>query len=385
MLFITNWRMLLSFLAISIVVATIFYSSYLANKIAVTEKQKVEEWIEARRFITTAGEDENILLAAYILAQQNNIPVIETNEMDSITNYNNINITSSEEKYKKLKSEFKKFSKNQPIITYLNEDSTKYNKYYYGESLLLKELRYYPWVQLLIVALFIVVTIIAINTRHKVLQNQLWTGLAKETAHQLGTPISALHGWVEMLKDTNTSKDMIYEMEKDVDRLQLVSDRFSKIGSNPQTELKDVIAKIQEVVGYVKKRASQKVDIQLIASELTTNFIPLASPLFEWVIENLLKNALDAMNEKGDIKIVIQEINKKIFIDISDSGKGMTVAQMNKVFQPGYTTKKRGWGLGLTLCKRIIEDYHRGKLMVLHSTIGIGTTFRLILPTNDVV
>jgi len=381
MLFISNWRMWLSFLAICIVVATIFYSSFLANKIAVTEKQKVEEWIEARRFIMYANENDNILLASLILTQQNNIPVIETNEHDSITNYNNLNINSQEQKYHQLEIELKKIKKNPPIVTYLNDDSTKFNKYYYGESLLLKELRYYPLVQLIIVALFIFVTVFAINARHKNLQNQLWTGLAKETAHQLGTPISALHGWIEMLKDTNTSKSMIYEIEKDVDRLQLVSDRFSKIGSNPQTELKDVGLIIQEVIDYVKKRASQKVHIQLISNESPTNYIPIASPLFEWVIENLLKNALDAMDEKGEIKIIIHQSPHKMIIDVADSGKGMTGLQVSKVFQPGYTTKKRGWGLGLTLCKRIIEDYHKGELIVLQSTIGVGTTFRIILTT----
>ncbi len=379
MLFFTNWRMWLSFMAIFIVVATIFYSSYLADKIADTERRKVQEWVEARHFIATAGVDENILLASLILAEQNNIPVIETNEQDSVTDFNNIKIYSQEKKGEQLKNELKAFVKNQPIITYFNEDSTKFNKYYYGDSLLLKELRYYPLIQLLIVVMFILVTVFAINAQHKVLQNQLWTGLAKETAHQLGTPVSALHGWIEMLRDEKINTSMVNEIEKDVVRLQLVSDRFSKIGSLPKTELRDVVASIFDVVEYVKKRASHKVQFEIIAENIKVNNIPLAYPLFEWVIENLLKNALDAIGEKGKILIIIHEQQFNTIIDIADNGKGMTKSQSKLVFQPGFTTKKRGWGLGLTLCKRIIENYHNGKLTVLNTSPGMGTTFRIIL------
>lgn len=382
MLFFTNWKIVLSFFAICIVVATIFYSSYLANKIADSERRKVEEWVEARHFIATANDDENILLASLIVAEQNNIPVIETNEFDSITDYNNIKIKAQEQIHQQLKIELKKFAQNQPIITYLNTDSTKFNKYYYGDSLLLKELRYYPLIQLFIVALFIFVTIIAINASNKNLQNQLWTGLAKETAHQLGTPVSALHGWIEMLRDENVHKEMIDEIEKDVIRLQLVSDRFGKIGSLPKTELRDVVISINEVVDYVKKRASQKINIKIISEKINQKCIPLANPLFEWVIENLLKNALDALGEKGIITITIHEQKQKTIIDIADNGKGMNGLQIKKAFLPGFTTKKRGWGLGLTLCKRIIEDYHKGQLSVLNSTVGQGSTLRIILPQN---
>jgi signal transduction histidine kinase len=382
MLFFTNWKILLSFFAICIVVATIFYSSYLANKIAESERQKVEEWIEARHFITTANDDENILLASLIVAEQNNIPVIETNEKDSITDFNNIKIYSQEKKIQQLKSELKKFTKNKPIVTYFNIDSTKFNKYYYGDSSLLKELRYYPLIQLIIVALFILVTVIAINASNKNMQNQLWTGLAKETAHQLGTPVSALHGWIEMLRVENVNKEMIDEIEKDVIRLQLVSDRFSKIGSLPKTELRNVVDAIKDVVDYVKKRASQKINIEIFSEEISHHLIPLANPLFEWVIENILKNALDAIGEKGKITINIHEQKNSTIIDITDNGKGMSGLQIKKAFQPGFTTKKRGWGLGLTLCKRIIEDYHNGRLSVLNSAVGNGTTIRIVLPQN---
>jgi len=380
MLFFTNWKILLSFFAICIVVATIFYSTYLANKIADSERRKVEEWVEARHFISTAKDDENILLASLILAEQNNIHVIETNEKDSITDFNNIKIYSEEKKYQQLKRELKKFTQNQPIVTYFNVDSTKFNKYYFGDSLLLKELRYYPFIQLLIVALFILVTVIAINASNKNTQNQLWTGLAKETAHQLGTPVSALHGWIEMLRDENFNNEMINEIEKDVIRLQLVSDRFSKIGSLPKTEIRDVVGAIYEVVEYIKKRASQKVNITVVSTQINHQFIPLANPLFEWVIENLLKNALDALGDKGIIIVSIHENKQNTIIDILDNGKGMNGLQIKKAFLPGFTTKKRGWGLGLTLCKRIIEEYHYGRLYILNSNIGLGSTFRIILP-----
>jgi len=380
MLFFTNWKILLSFFAICIVVSTIFYSSYLSNKIADAERRKVEEWVEARQFISTAKSDENIVLASLILAKQNDIPVIETNERDSITDFNNIKIFSQKNKEQQLINDLKSFQHNFPIVTYLNDDSTKFNKYYYGDSFLLKELKYYPFVQLFIVALFILFAIMAMKTSSKNLQNQLWTGLAKETAHQLGTPVSALHGWIEMLKAENVNKVMIDEIEKDVIRLQLVSDRFSKIGSLPKTEFRDVENAIFEVVDYVKKRASQKVNIEIFTEELKNRIIPLANPLFEWVIENLLKNALDALGETGIIVISIQDQKNNTIIDIKDNGKGMNGLQIKKVFQPGFTTKKRGWGLGLTLCKRIIEDYHNGKLYVLNSAVGVGSTFRIILP-----
>jgi signal transduction histidine kinase len=242
----------------------------------------------------------------------------------------------------------------------------------------LNEVRYYPLVQLLIVALFIIITLFALQSRNRSVQNRLWTGMAKETAHQLGTPVSSMQGWVEMLKEKQGAEQIAAEMEKDVERLKLVSDRFGKIGSSPQLELHNAVEQVQRMVDYVRKRAAGKVQFQFLhdADEMTA---PLSPPLFDWVIENLLKNALDAMDGNGSITVNMKQESEKIIIDVSDTGKGIASQNIGRVFKPGFTTKKRGWGLGLSLSKRIIEQYHKGKLFVKHSEVGKGTTFRIEL------
>ncbi|HEX5667442.1 MAG TPA: HAMP domain-containing sensor histidine kinase [Chitinophagaceae bacterium] len=376
-----NWRTLLTIVALIIVTGTIFYSNYLADKIAANERQIVEGWAEAHRYIASAGPDDDITFASVMISSQQTIPVIETNEKDSITNFHNIDSADVSGSRDFLQKKIREFSKNGPIITYLGNDSAKFNKYYYGESRLLKEVRYYPFVQLFIVALFILVTMNALNARHKAMQNQLWAGMAKETAHQLGTPVSALHGWVEMLRETGTDKEMVNEIEKDVIRLKLVSDRFSKIGSTPHLEQHNLVDALRSVMEYVRKRATDKVKF-VMDTEKEVLMVPLSNPLFDWVVENLLKNALDAMEGKGEIRLHVHEHAGKVVIDISDTGKGMSSSQIGKVFNPGFTTKKRGWGLGLTLSKRIIEDYHKGQLVVKHSEIGKGTTFRITIPSG---
>jgi signal transduction histidine kinase len=376
MLRFMNWRTVLTVVALLIVVATIFYSRYLAGKLAEDERQKVEMWAEAHRFIAESGPDANITFATLVVTSQHAIPVIETNEKDSITNFHNIDSND-------VRSSFTAFRKNKPIVTYMASDSTKFNRYYYGESTLLKQVRYYPLVQLLIVTLFILVALAAINARHKAEQNQLWAGLAKETAHQLGTPVSALHGWVEMLRETTVDPQMVNEIEKDVVRLKLVSDRFSKIGSTPKLEERDVVHAVAQVVEYVRKRAPEKVKFHL-QNEQQEIRLPLSDPLFDWVVENILKNALDAMEGMGSIQVQITAQAEKVIIDITDSGKGMSSAQAARVFNAGFTTKKRGWGLGLTLSKRIIEDYHNGQLTVKSSEPGKGTTFRIVIPSKAI-
>jgi signal transduction histidine kinase len=380
MLPFANWRTLLTIVAVVIVIATIFYSRYLANKISMEERQKVEAWAEAQRFIAKAGPEQDILFATVVISGQQTIPVIETNENDSITSYHNLDSSDVRSGKDYLANRLREYKKNQPIITYLSADSSTYNKYYYGESLLLKEARYYPFIQLLIVALFILLALTALNARHRSIQNQLWAGMAKETAHQLGTPVSALQGWVEMLKETYTDPAMVMEMEKDVDRLKLVSDRFSKIGSKPHLEQRKILEVVKQVMEYVRKRSPDKIQFNLAANELEHLMVPLATPLFDWVIENLLKNALDAMEGKGSIKVTMLDQPGKVIIDITDSGKGIHSSHIRKVFNPGFTTKKRGWGLGLTLSKRIIEQYQKGSLFIRQSEPGKGTTFRIIIP-----
>jgi signal transduction histidine kinase len=253
------------------------------------------------------------------------------------------------------------------------------NHYYFGHSQLLDEVRYYPLIQLCIVGLFILITVLSLRSNYRSTQNHLWAGMAKETAHQLGTPVSSLEGWVEILKETHAGESFVPEIEKDVTRLRLVSDRFGKIGSTPQLEEKNIIDQVQHMMDYVKKRAGGKVSFQLNTHNATEIYIRISAPLFDWVIENLLKNALDAMEGKGSISVDITEGEKNVVIDVTDTGKGISSKNMSRVFKPGFTTKKRGWGLGLSLSKRIIEQYHKGSLTVKHSEPGKGTTFRVVL------
>jgi signal transduction histidine kinase len=377
-----NWRTLLALVAVAIVTVTIFYSRYLSGKIAAEERHKVEAWAEAQQFIARAGADQDISLATQIMAGQGSIPVIETNEFDSITNYHNLDssrVASSPDYLARKLREFQ--SRNEPIVTYLSNDARSFNRYYYGDSLLLKQVTFYPLVQLLIVALFIVFTLMALSARHRSDQNQLWAGMAKETAHQLGTPLSALEGWVEMLKENPKDTAMLQEMGKDIERLKLVSDRFSKIGSQPRLEEHNLVDILQGAVDYMKKRAPSKVAFVLDAGGSNTVKAMVSPPLFEWVIENILKNALDAMEGKGMITVQLREGSKQVFIDITDTGKGIHASNLSQVFNAGFTTKKRGWGLGLTLSRRIIEQYHGGELYVRHSEPGKGTTFRISLKT----
>ena len=252
------------------------------------------------------------------------------------------------------------------------------NKYYYGESILLKEVRYYPIVQLLIVALFIIVVIIAQRLSYQSTQNQVWAGMAKETAHQLGTPVTSLQGWVEMLKEIDSNEKIAIEIAKDVNRLLLITDRFGKIGSTPQLEEKNITDQVQHMIDYMQKRAGSNIEFSLETKQkqILANISP---PLFDWVIENLLKNALDAMEGNGQIRINMEEQATHIFIDVNDTGKGISKTNVSKVFKPGFTTKKRGWGLGLTLTKRIIEQYHKGQIFVKQSEPNKGTTFRIVL------
>lgn len=376
-----NWRTLLAAVAICIVSGTIFYSNYLAKKLAKEERQKVEAWVEAQRTIINATDQTNINLATKISTENDDIPIIETNERDSITN-NYLNLDSSlvaiDTGYLKDKlNEFKNL--HDPIEIKISEKPYVANRYYYGKSQLQKEVRYYPIVQLLIIGLFIIVTIIAQRSQYQNTQNQVWAGLAKETAHQLGTPVTSLEGWVEVLRDIPGNEKHVPEIEKDVDRLKLVSDRFGKIGSKPKLEERNLVEQITKMVEYIKKRASGKV--QFVINTYGEENIPgmVSPPLFDWVIENLLKNALDAMEGKGKIDVAIKDEVASILIDVTDTGKGISRNNIAKVFKPGFTTKKRGWGLGLTLTKRIVEQYHKGQIFVKHSEVGKGTTFRIVL------
>jgi signal transduction histidine kinase len=373
-----NWRTLLALIAILIVSGTVWYSTYLADKIEKEERERVEEWVEATNSLLSLNNNDPGL-AFKISLDNTDIPIIWTNERDSIIDSKNLDSTRTHDK-NYLQGKLGVFkSENKPVIWTDPTDSTKANQYYYGHSRLLDEVRYYPLVQLLIVGLFILITIMALRSNYRSTQNHLWAGMAKETAHQLGTPVSSLEGWVEILKETHGSESFVPEIEKDVSRLRLVSDRFGKIGSSPQLEEKNIIEQITNMVEYIRKRAGGKVSFLVDTHDVDKLMVRISAPLFDWVIENLLKNALDAMEGKGSIRIDIQGGDKNIIIDVSDTGKGISRQNVAKVFKPGFTTKKRGWGLGLSLSKRIIEQYHKGSLTVKQSEPGKGTTFRIVL------
>jgi two-component sensor histidine kinase len=378
---IINWRVLIAFIAILIVSGTIVYSRYLANKIAIEEKQKVEEWVEAGKFLINSPTEADTRLPFKILQNnENDVPIIETDEKDSIIQFINLDSVKVANDKNYLADKLQDFkAKNEPIVWTNPLDSTKRNNYYYGESKLLTEVRYYPIVQLIIVGLFIIITLLALRSSYRSVQNQVWAGMAKETAHQLGTPVSSLQGWVEMLKQNPDNAKIVQELEKDVSRLQLVSDRFGKIGSSPQLEENEIIGQITSMVDYMKKRAPGKVSFSINTGNQTQIFAHISPPLFDWVIENLLKNSLDAMEGTGEIKINIESSADKVQIDLKDTGKGIPLSMQGKVFKPGFTTKKRGWGLGLSLSKRIIEQYHKGEIFVKNSEPGKGTTFRIVL------
>ena len=377
---ILNWKSGLALLAILIASATIFYSQYLAKKIATEERQKVEQWVEAGKFVINSPTNADTKLASLILTENRSIPIIETDEKDSILQFINLDTIKAKENKEFLTRNLRYFkSQNDPIEWINPADSTQHNLYYYGESLLLKEVRYYPMVQLFIIALFILITLLALRSNYRSVQNQVWAGMAKETAHQLGTPVSSLTGWVEMLRQNTANEKIVTELEKDVDRLQLISDRFGKIGSTPQLEQKNIITQVSAMMDYMKKRAAGKVTFSFNTHGQNEIITDISPPLFDWVIENLLKNALDALEGKGTIEISVQTRLDHIYIDISDSGKGIARQDQTRIFKPGYTTKKRGWGLGLSLSKRIIEQYHNGEIFVKTSEPGKGTTFRIVL------
>jgi signal transduction histidine kinase len=376
---IINGRTALAVVAILIVTGTIFYSQYLAGKIEKEEKQRVEQWVEASKSLLNPNVTD-IALSFKIIKDNDDIPIIETNERDSITSYVNLDSARAVNDKEYLAEKLKSLrSINAPIIYSDPVDSTKKNKYYYGHTTLLNEVRYYPMVQLVIVGLFILVTLLALRSSYRSVQNQVWAGMAKETAHQLGTPVSSLEGWVEMLKEKNVDEQIVQELGKDVDRLRLVSDRFGKIGSTPQLEQLDLVRQISTMVEYIRKRAPDKISFTI--NTFGHDEIPamISAPLFDWVIENLLKNALDAMEGKGGITIDINDEKDAVYIDVTDSGKGIAAQNIRKVFKPGFTTKRRGWGLGLSLSRRIINQYHKGEIFVKYSEPGKGTTFRIKL------
>lgn len=373
-----NFRLLLTLLALGIVTGTIFYTGFLSKKIQKEEREKISQWVAANKFIASAPAGTDLTLASLIQQQNNDIPIIMTNERDSIIDFRNVDseVIKSPVLLRKKLGEFKK--NNPPIEVVLNVNPFIADRYYYGDSLLLKQIKYFPIIQLLIVALFIALTVYSISMRNKSTQNQVWAGMAREAAHQLGTPLTSLQGWIALLKEQENEKNISSEMEKDIERLRLISDRFGKIGSAPHLEPNNIISQIENMIAYIRHIAPDKVKITLHSSEKDIQ-ANVSAPLFDWVIENLLKNALDAMEGKGAIDITVKQDSSHTLIDVQDTGKGISAQNLNKIFKPGFTTKKRGWGLGLSLCKRIIEQYHGGQLSVKNTEPGKGATFHISL------
>jgi len=377
---ILNWRTTLAIVAILIVSGTIFYSNFLSKKLATDERKKVSIWAESLKTKSLTTDQSALNLTSLITNENTEIPIIETDEFDNPTgNFLNIDTTKTKDFSNLLNEKIIEFKKlHDSIKVDISTDPIVYNKYYYGDSDLLKQVRYYPMIQLFIVALFIFITLITISIRNKSTQNQVWAGMAKEAAHQLGTPISSLHGWLEMLKENPDNNTVANEISKDIDRLKLVSDRFGKIGSTPQLEPMNIVLQIDQMLNYIKRRSSEKINFSFHTNQEVITAL-INAPLFDWVIENLLKNSLDALYPEGSISIDVKNEQNQIIIDVTDNGKGISKKNLPFVFKPGFSTKKRGWGIGLSLSKRIIEYYHKGQLFVKNSEIGKGTTFRIVL------
>lgn len=372
-----GWRTVALILGFAIVAVSFYHINRIANEMEAIEQQKVNVTIEGIRYLSNVENNTDNTFATFVVTQNTTIPMIMTNAQDEIVGHNNldsIRIQNDENYLKRKLEEFKNL--HPPIIADFHYGKSYI---YYGNSELLDKLRFYPLLQMAIILVFISIVIIAIFNAQKSLQNQVWVGMSKETAHQMGTPLSSIVGWMELLKENDENKESIAEMENDVKRLQLVADRFSKIGSMPILEEEDVIPKVQNMVEYMRLRAPKKVVINFEHTGTEEAKYLISGPLFDWVLENLMRNALDAMEGEGTINVSVHNTDRQIVIDVADSGKGIPKSNFKKVFKPGFSTKQRGWGLGLSLTKRIIEEYHNGQIFVKHSELGKGTTFRIVL------
>ena len=365
--------------AVVIAAASLVTSHFLVSDLKVEEQNKMREWAEAMRSLNEADENTDLNLVLKVIDENNTIPVIVTDENGTVQVYRNVKLNAINEadSIQKLANMSEQWKRNGRIVR-IDLYNSAFIEVAYDESLMIKRLQTYPYVQLGVVLLFVIVAIFALLTSKKAEQNKVWVGLSKETAHQLGTPISSLMAWTEILRETYPDDTLIPEMDKDIKRLQLIADRFSKIGSLPEpvpTSLKEVV---ENVVEYMDRRTSRKVVIETLLPEKDIT-VRLNQSLFEWVIENLCKNAVDAMEGAGRITIRVMEWQRGAVVEVGDTGKGIKKKNLDDVFRPGFTTKKRGWGLGLSLARRIVEEYHNGRIYVKHSEVGVGTTFRIEL------
>lgn len=385
-------KILVIAISIFIGLASIYYTNIIVESLKDREERLIDLYANTVEYTANENVKDNLtFLNQEIIVPNNSIPVILTDAEGNALYYRNISIPSSFSEDKKntvLKNELDLMKEeHEPIqIAFRNHDGEvyDYNYVYYKNSSLLNQLKYYPYIQLSVIAVFGMLAYLAFNYSKTAEQNRVWVGLAKETAHQLGTPLSSLMAWIEYFKSDPHMKDseVISELEKDVHKLEIITSRFSNIGSIPVLKEENIDEVVQSCISYLEKRISTRVKINYSATgkNITAH---INKPLFEWVIENLCKNAVDALSGIGNIDIKLTKANGgKIFIDIADNGKGMPKSKAKQVFRPGFTTKKRGWGLGLTLAKRIIENYHKGRIFVKHSEVDVGTTFRIVLLSN---
>ena len=379
-----NIRLLFIMVAVLIAFASVVVSHLLINDLAKEEATRMEVWAEAMRSLNAADEHTDLALVLKVINENHTIPVIVINRQGHVQTYRNVKLQGKNQadSIKDAVSQAQRMRDDGHVIRIMLDNRNDYIDVCYAESLLLRRLSWYPYVQWGVILLFAGLAVFALLTLKRAEQNHVWVGLSKETAHQLGTPISSLMAWMEIMKEAYPDDKLLSEMDNDVKRLQLIADRFSKIGSQPTPEQADLIAVLQRVVAYMDSRTSRTVVIMLHASAEKV-MLNLNVSLFEWVIENLCKNAVDALEGRsGRIDIYVMQKEQTVVIDLVDTGKGIRQKDMKNVFRPGFTTKQRGWGLGLSLARRIVEEYHHGKIFVKQSEVGQGTTFRIILPVS---
>ena len=373
----TPWMLLLFLFAILTGMGSLIYTRYLVGILKTEERKKVEQWAEATRLITRADSNQDIEFLYSFIETNTTIPVILADENDSIISSGNFDeIRLRDPLY--LRSQLKKIrNKNEPIVIDLGGNHA--SLIYYKDSIILTQLNFYPYVQMGIIVLFILVAYLAFSSSRKAEDNQVWVSMSRETAHQLGTPTSSLSGWVEILQSKYPDISLTKEIALDVERLEKITERFSRIGAKTVLNNENVTAIISRTVDYIKSRTSTKIRFHSVYDESKEIFVPVNAALFEWVIENVCKNAIDAMEGNGDMKIRVAETEKNVFIDISDTGRGIPKSAFKKIFNPGYTTKQRGWGLGLSLARRIIEEFHQGKIYVRNSEVAKGSCIRIVM------
>jgi signal transduction histidine kinase len=371
-----RWKLILFIIAILIGAGSLAYTNRLVKELATQERKTVELWAQAMEILIYT-EDPNVDLSLPLSVIQNNktIPVILTDGSGEIIDFSNLDsLRMQNDNFRQKQIDKMKLANDSLVIDLGSNDK---NFIYYSDSLILNRLLYFPFIQLAVIMLFILVSYLAFSSSRKAEQNKVWVGLSKETAHQLGTPTSSLNGWVEILK-LQQNPSIVDELEKDVKRLEKITERFSKIGSKPVLMSSNLIKLLESSIVYLKSRSSGKVEFVLNFPEESL-FLPLNEALFEWVIENVCKNAMDAIEGRGVITLSVHDHVQVVYIDISDNGKGIPKSRYKTVFKPGYTTRERGWGLGLSLSKRIVESYHEGKIFILNSELNTGTTIRIVL------